>query len=273
MTGLGVILAMQFDHSMHRGRQLRRFGRVVLPRLRPGGPAPAGGAGPLAGVPVAVATRWRENAVTEYASVAAFARLTLDLLALGAPPALVEAANRDMLDEVRHTHLCLALAEAIDGRREVPAPFPDAQRVSTLPRVRTLALARLAVESLIDGALHEGVSARIVARLAPVAEVPSIRTTLATIAADEGRHAAHGWHVVEWCAREGGEPVLRAIEGAMRKLSPTMRSPLPAPAASGQWTPWGIQGHALEAEEYAKARAHLARRVEGLRAGSLRSAA
>jgi hypothetical protein len=48
------------------------------------------------------------------------------------------------------------------GRAWARGPFPEAQRVGTLPRSRTLALAKLAVDSLVDGALHEGVSARVI---------------------------------------------------------------------------------------------------------------
>src|SRR4029077_13893090 len=117
-------------------------------------------------VPDGVADRWRENGKTEHASVAAFARLTLDLMALGAPPDLIAAANQDALDEIRHTELCFSLAKALDGKAVSPGAFPQAQRVATLPRSRTFALAKLAVDSLIDGALHEAVSARIIASLA-----------------------------------------------------------------------------------------------------------
>jgi hypothetical protein len=48
------------------------------------------------------------------------------------------------------------LARAFDGKNVSPGPFPEAQRVATLPRSRSFALAKLAVDSLIDGALHEG---------------------------------------------------------------------------------------------------------------------
>jgi hypothetical protein len=278
MTLFGALLAL-FSQSGGRGRQLRRFGRVLLPTLQPGD-AWSRGHAPVdvdASVRDALAARWRENAKTEHASVAAFARLTLDLVALGAPPELLASAQSDGLDEIRHAQLCLALATAIDGRHVSPSPFPAALRARTLPRTRTLALAALAVDSLVDGALHEGVSARVIARLARTAKVPAIRELLARLAADEGRHAANGWHVVEWCAREGGAPVVRALEGAVRMLPSMPASPVTAPRApagthiaaphapeDGSWERWGIPGHSLEAEEYANARAHVARRVSAL---------
>jgi hypothetical protein len=264
MTGVGMLVAFLATVGFSRGRQLRRLGKVLLPGLRPDGDWTTATMD-LPGhddAPAGLADQWRENGKTEHASVAAFARLTLDLMALGAPPKLIAAANQDALDEIRHTELCFSIARALDGQSVSPGPFPEAQRAHTLPRSRTLALAKLAVDSLIDGALHEGVSARIIARLAQRCEVPAVRAALKEIAADEGRHAAHGWTAVEWCLDEGGRPVAQALLGAIATLPQHMRSQLPAAAADGGWERWGIHGHALESEEYRAARAHLVQRVQ-----------
>ena len=125
-------------------------------------------------------------------------------------------------------------------------------------------MAELAVTSLIDGALHEGVSARIIARLGRRCENHQICGVLKQIAADEGRHAAHGWDVVEWCLAQGGDSVAHALTGAARALPKRMRSNLPSAAQSGAWEPWGIHGEALEAAEYAAARADVVQRVQKL---------
>jgi hypothetical protein len=260
-VGAGATLVATFGFS--RGRQLRRFGRVLLP------PVEAGAAWAETPMSLTVeealrpglAAQWRENGRTEHASVAAFARLTLDLMALGAPPALVAASNRDALDEIRHTELCFSLARALDGKQESPAAFPAASRARTLPAARTLALAVLAVDSLVDGALHEGVSARVIAALAKRCEEPQIRAVLKEIAADEGRHAAHGWDVVEWCLSEGGSAVADALRGALQALPRAGRSELPEAAEDGQWERAGIHGRALEAEAFAKTRADLVQRL------------
>lgn len=266
MAGFGALAALMSTMTFSRGRQLRSLGRVLLPRVEP---APAWAHLPLdveapEGLRSALAAQWRENGRTEHASVAAFARLTLDLMALGAPPALVAAANRDALDEIRHTEICFSLARALDGKSESPGPFPGAQRARTLASTRTLALAELAVDSLIDGALHEGISARVLARLGKRCEEPQIRALIKEIAADEGRHAAHGWNVVEWCLAEGGGPVARALSGALRALPRGMRTPLPAAAEDGRWERYGIVSRAIEAEELTRTRADLVRRVEAM---------
>jgi len=274
MAGFGMLVAYISTVGFSRGRQLRRFGRV-LPSLRKSSEwtTPEMVLEGHEDAPAGLADQWRENGKTEHASVAAFARLTLDLMALGAPPTLIAAANQDALDEIRHTELCFSLARALDGKSVSPGPFPQAQRVATLPRSRTLALAKLAVDSLVDGALHEGVSARIIAKLGQRCEVPAIRAALKEIAADEGRHAAHGWAVVEWCLDEGGRPVAEALLGASRALPERMQSSLPVSAAGGGWERWGIHGHGLESEEYAAALIHVIGRVQARVASLSRRAA
>jgi hypothetical protein len=259
----GALLTVMATYGFARGRQLRRRGKVLLPPLESG----AGWARldlAVSATPelrVQLAARWRENGRTEHASVAAFARLTLDLIALGAPAELIEAANRDAMDEIRHADLCFSIARALDGRSESPGPFPAAQHAGGLPSSRPLALAKLAVSSLVDGALHEGLSARVIARLVKSCEEPVIRDALRELAADEGRHSAHGWDLVEWCLAEGGAPVAHALRGALRTLPEHVDSDLPADARSGAWEKHGIHGAALEAEEHAKARADVVRRV------------
>jgi hypothetical protein len=280
MAALGVFTALQYTDG-GRGRQLRRFGRALLPRLRPGRDwsrpeastqdegsslrsAQSVWSAIDASARSALAAQWRENARTEHASVGAFAALTMDLLALGAPPELIAAAHRDGLDEIRHAQMCFALATAIDGANVSPAPFPESRRARSLPRIRILALARLAVDSLVDGVLHEGLSARTLARLARLAEVPRIREMVTELAADEGRHAAHAWHVVQWCVSAGGAPVVHALLGAARALPLRAGAGARQEAQDGAWQRWGIPGRALEVEEYAAARAGALRRVEAL---------
>lgn len=266
---LGVGAAFLSTAEFARGRQLRSLGRVLLAPLARGTrwlPRSDQQVEAPAELRTLLAAQWRENGRTEHASVAAFARLSLDLMSLGAPAALVAGAHADALDEVRHTESCFALARALDGQRLGPAAFPEAAHTRSLPGGRTLALSLLAVDSLIDGALHEGVSARVVAQLARRCPEPQIRAVLKQIALDEGRHAAHGWEVVEFCLREGGEPVARALQGAARVLPTQLSSSFHPAARDGGWERYGIPGEALERAEFAKARAHLLLRLATLTA-------
>ena len=265
MSGVGLVGAMVSTMAFTRGRQIRRFGKILLP------PVVEGGAWASSEIAIddtispslrrELAAQWRENGRTEHASVAAFARLTLDLMALGAPPSLVADAQRDALDEIRHAELCFGLAKALDGLERGPGAFPAAAKARTLPQNRSLALAQLAVDSLIDGALHEGVSARIVARLRKRAVSPAIRSVLDEIARDEGRHARHGWDVLRWCVAEGGDAVRSALEGALRGLPREMISPMSEAAVDGAWERFGLMGRAIEHEEHALALADLEHRL------------
>ncbi len=271
MSTLGAFAAVLSTMTFSRGRQIRSFGRVLLPRVRTGQSWLLRDRAPL-DLPVVVrdelAGAWRENGRTEHASVAAFARHTLELMTLGAPPALVRAAQEDAIDEIRHTELCFTLARAIDGRAIEPGDFPGAKANASVPRPRIVALATLATGSLIDGALHEGVSARIIAKLARRCERPEIAFVLREIARDEGRHAAHGWDVVLWCVEQGGAPIVAALRGALAALPDDMRTSLPERARGGEWERYGIMGHLLEAEEYARTRRDLGRRLEEVGRGS-----
>ena len=143
----------------------------------------------------ALATAWRAMAATETASVAAFASFSQQLLALGAPSRFVEDAHRDAIDEVRHARVCYAIATKLDGRRRGPAAFPAAAWAAD----HAPSFLRLARDTLRDGCVFEGASARAAEELAALDGVCSpARRALAAIAVDEARHAAHAWEVLAW---------------------------------------------------------------------------
>ncbi len=272
----GALLTLFSTTGFSRGRQIRRLGKTLLPPLTDGSRwAPPAAAIPLpAAERASVAEAWRENGKTEHASVAAFAGLSMDLVALGAPPELIRGAHQDALDEMRHTELCFALARSIDGSTEGPGAFPGARRAQTGSMLRSVSLARLAVDSLIEGALNEGVSARVIAALSKEVEIEPIRRVLREIAQDEARHAAHGWEVLEWCLRDGSRPadaiappsafVRAAVFAAVQRLPATMRPSLSLAAADGRWERFGIPGRAREEEAYLELRSRVVRRTRAL---------
>ncbi len=285
---LGSLIAVASTISFSRGRQLRERGRpifapLVNERSEGDGWLEANDdvdedaldtAAALVEVELRpVADAWREAGKTEHASVAAFAKLAAELVALGAPSRLIEDAHRDALDEIRHARLCFSLARSLDGRLLEPGPLPHANLGPSMLRFsRTASLAHLAVESLIDGALNEGTSARAVAKLARRVTNARVRHVLLAIARDEGRHAAHGWHVLEWCVREGGDPVRAAIRGALRALPTKMGSSLVAEGDDARWEVWGIPGRDVTEESFAEVRASLMARAQALVDGNATNA-
>ncbi len=70
----------------------------------------------------ALGAAWLRNALMEHASIAAFARFTLELLAVGAPADLIRDSNAAASDETRHAELCFALASEYLGESEGPGP-------------------------------------------------------------------------------------------------------------------------------------------------------
>lgn len=218
-AGYAAIIVAMAVGGFSRGRQVRRRGRPQFAPLTVDeswlGGDRAASAAPKSDE---VASAWRQNGLTEHASVAAFAALSLELAELGAPPALQKAAAEDALDEIRHTELCFGLAQHFDGRPLSPAAFPPglAYQRSFLPR--SFRLAKLAVTSLLDGAIHEGLSARALAELLDLELDPQVRPVIEGIVADEARHAAHGFQVVRWCLEEGGAPVAVALHTALQHL-------------------------------------------------------
>src|SRR5690606_22128321 len=71
----------------------------------------------------ALAEHWQRIGLMEHASIAAFARFSLQLLGLGAPAELIEATNRALVDETRHAQVCFALAGHYAGRPIGPGPL------------------------------------------------------------------------------------------------------------------------------------------------------
>jgi hypothetical protein len=139
--------------------------------------------------------------------VASFARLVLDLLAVGAPAELVAAASRAQAEEIEHARLCFSLASAYAGRPVGPGPLPEAGLGDGRRLDRALRLRQLAVDSLRDGCWGEQRSADELRARAAVETDPAVRAVLERLAADEQRHADLGWRIVEHCLAE--EPSAR----------------------------------------------------------------
>ena len=157
-----------------------------------------------------LAARWLNAALAEHASVAAFARLSLDLLAVGAPPSLLTGSARAAAQEVEHAPACFAIAAALGGRPVGPGAFPEA----TEGAARTVDLATLARDAYVDGCLGEGVAAELARSASERCSDPVVRAALERIADEEADHASLSWEIVRWCRSRGGDAVERALREA-----------------------------------------------------------
>lgn len=157
---------------------------------------------------------WARAAAFEHASVAAFARLSLQLMAHGAPAALLGEVHRAALDETRHAEACLALARAF-GADSSLSPFPFREAIDV-----DVSLEELAVAAVADGCIAETLGV-VVAREAMAATTDTrVRQALKEIVEDESRHAALSYQIVAFALSRGGAAVRDAIVARLQQPWP-----------------------------------------------------
>jgi hypothetical protein len=155
------------------------------------------------------AEAWAIAGSGEHASVAAFARLSLQLLRLGAPSDLLRGVHQAAMDELSHAEICWAMARRF-GAPPVsagPFPFPD-----SIPMDADLpALAAAAVH---EGCLAETLGAHVDSVAAELAPEPDVQSALRNIAREEATHAVLSFRIVAWALRVGGAAVKSAVHAA-----------------------------------------------------------
>ena len=152
-----------------------------------------------------LAASWRRDGLLEHASVAAFSRLSLELMAVAAPPDLLSDVHAAALDEIAHAELCFAIAARIDGHDAGPGGFPMSAET-----VRG-DLAEVAAAAAREGCIDETLAAAMARRRAELASEPEIARALHRIADDEERHAELSWRIVRWALSVGGDDVRAAV--------------------------------------------------------------
>ncbi len=158
-----------------------------------------------------LAVRWTRDALAEHASIAAFARVTLELLAVGAPAHLVRDTQAAMGDEIRHAEQSFALASRYAGRSIGPDTLPIGVEAPST------SLAAIAASTVRDGCIEETISALVAAEARDAATDPQVRATLTEIAADEAHHAELAWRTVDWALSIGGPDVARSVANAFEQ--------------------------------------------------------
>jgi hypothetical protein len=154
------------------------------------------------------ARAWREDAALEHASIASFARLALQLVALGAPPELVAAANAAALDEIEHAKICFALAARFGHPPVGPAPI-SLEGVSLATSLEDVAL-----EAATQSCVGETVAAFVLSRASELC-APDISALLAKMSEDELAHATLGWNLISWACAQGGDCLRRRVKEAL----------------------------------------------------------
>jgi hypothetical protein len=186
----------------------------------------------------ALAEAWAMDARVEYASVAAFARLTLQLMALGAPGELVAEAQRASLDEVRHAQYCLERARHYSGMQLEFGPLQIDHCLDATD------LAALVECNVIEGCVSESFAAYGLRARARLAEDPRVAEALASIAEDEAQHALLAFRILDW-ALERDPARMQAV--AARALA-HCRPGRPARAALRTTRRWAAHGRVAPAD-------------------------
>lgn len=157
-----------------------------------------------------LAAHWTRAALAEHASVASFARFTLHLMAIGAPPQLLLESHRAGIDEIEHAKLCFRLAGRFSGAPVGPGPLPMAGDVLGPTDLISVTLA-----AVREACVGETLSALEAAEARDLATDPEVREVLGAIAEDEARHAELGWQFVQWALAAGGADLHAAVRATL----------------------------------------------------------
>ena len=156
----------------------------------------------------ALCAAWRSDAQLEHASIASFARLTMQLLEHGAPPGLIAASQAASVDEIEHARRCFALASRYSDDTFGPG------KLCMDGALESVTLAELAAAAVREGCIGETLASVVAVEQLARATDPDVRDALRVIADDESRHAEFAWRLVQWAIAAGGEEVRLAVEAA-----------------------------------------------------------
>jgi hypothetical protein len=163
---------------------------------------------------------WSENmygrrefhdiAAAEHASIASFARVSLALLAHGAPADLIADTHRAALDEIEH-------ARAMYGLAAGEAPLgPSA--LSTEP-FAVPSLLELIASTFEDACIAEARGTLLLAQLAEEERDREIAVIFRQIHQDELRHVVLAWRTLSWAIESAGDPGRIVLETKLAALS------------------------------------------------------
>lgn len=156
-------------------------------------------------VSAALARVWADDGRAEYASIASFARLTLQLMAFGAPSRLIEASQLASLDEHRHARFCFAEAARHAGSGVEPGPLDIGQASDSVSFEDFMLL------NLIEGCVGETLAGLRMAEQARLASTPELARALTEIGEDETRHAELAFEILRFGLEVNRPATLAAV--------------------------------------------------------------
>ena len=142
-----------------------------------------------------VGIKWLQQAEGEHASIASFARHTLQLMSIGAPSELLEASQAASIDEIMHAKMCYGFASTFMDKDVIPGVL-DVDK----------SLNELELKDIIRSIIQEGCMEETLAAIEAHyresrAQDPFVKVALKEIAEDETRHAKLAWDTIGWIAK------------------------------------------------------------------------
>ncbi len=155
-------------------------------------------------------------AALEAAAVVAFQVIEAELELFGAPLDLRRDARAACADERRHHELCAQLSRRYGAE-------PGHAIVDSRP-ARTLF--EFALDNVVEGCVRETFGAAVAKYQAVSARDPLVRTRMASIAADETRHAELSWRIQAWLESRLTPEQLRELAVKQREAQSELRREL-----------------------------------------------
>lgn len=146
-----------------------------------------------------IGIEWIQQAEAEHASVASFARHTLQLMSMGAPAKLLTSSQQASLDEIKHAKMSYGIASAFLDSDVSPGALDVDGSLETL-QIKDI------IQSVIqEGCIGETLSAIEAHFAAYHSKDDAIKDILTEIAVDEARHAQLAWDTIMWITKKYSE--------------------------------------------------------------------
>ena len=155
------------------------------------------------------AAHWARLGQLEHASIAAFARFQLQLLALGAPPELLDACTQATADETAHARLCFGFASVYAGYGVGPGPLDISGSLDAT------SLAGVVELVIAEGCFGETSATLEALEAAEVATDSVVALAYVRIAADEQRHAELAFRFVAWALQQDFAQIAPLVRHAL----------------------------------------------------------
>jgi len=161
----------------------------------------------------------------EHASVAAFARFSMQLMSVGAPLPLLQASHQAAQDEVKHAGIAISFTNKFGRTNIALGDFPLTAEHFDFGNISNIAKA-----TALEGCIEETISALVTKMQAEGMADPIMQAALREVADEEVSHAVLAWRSVKWMMEKS--PEIRSAVSAVFSSWPRPEAVTSTPARS-----------------------------------------